>query len=224
MSGNMLNDVELTILSLVAEGQRYGEELEQLIELRGLREWLPVGSASVYYILSRLEQQELVTSTHRFGSDGAEQAAYQITDAGRGVVQTAVADLLRHPPALGEGFGLGLANSGALKPPQVYQALVQHHDDLTHQLHAAEALWARRQQEPIEESGTEALYAYGIAMMQAELAWLSSFIDDWRAKHPMVERDEQRETEESTRTPLHRRTVSADHDKQLQKVKRPKQE
>ena len=40
-----------------------------MIELRGLREWLTVGSASVYYILTRLEQQELLTRTQRADSD-----------------------------------------------------------------------------------------------------------------------------------------------------------
>jgi DNA-binding PadR family transcriptional regulator len=53
----MLSDVELTLLSLVAEGPRYGSEIEQLIERRGLREWLIVGRDSFYYILYRLEQQ-----------------------------------------------------------------------------------------------------------------------------------------------------------------------
>lgn len=230
MSGDMLSDVELTILSLVAEGSRYGEEIEQLIDLRGLREWLPVGSASVYYILSRLEQQELLTGMHRPGDDGASapsagaRIVYQITDAGRGVVQTAVADLLSHPRTLGEGFALGLANLGILKPPHVYQMLVQHRDDLTHQLQSTEAHWARRQSEEAPSQGTQALYSHGIAMMRAELDWLSNFIDEWRVRHPMVERDEARESDESTQTPLHRRTVNDDHDKQLQRLKRPKVE
>ena len=123
MSGAMLSDIELTLLSLVAEGARYGVEIERMVDERGLREWLNVGSASFYYIITRQEGQGLLT---RVANGDAEHAVFQITDAGRGVVQTAVADLLRQPRSLSGGFAVGLANIGALKPRQVYHALLQH--------------------------------------------------------------------------------------------------
>ena len=43
-----MTDAELTILSLVAEGPRYGYEIQQLIDQRGLREWLTIGFSSIY--------------------------------------------------------------------------------------------------------------------------------------------------------------------------------
>ena len=225
MSGAKLNDVELTILSLVAEGARYGVEIERLIEGRGLREWLIVGSASFYYILSLLEQQGLITGTTKPGAAlDPEQTVFQITDAGRGVVQTAVADLLCQPRSLAENFAVGLANISALKPQQAYHALLQHHEALTHRLEMAEMLWARHQSEDSSSESTEALYSHGIAMMRAELGWLTEFMEAWHARHPVVERDESKDTDEGTQTPLHRRTVSADKGKQIQRIKRPKVE
>jgi DNA-binding PadR family transcriptional regulator len=227
----MLNDIELTILSLVSEGSRYGSEIEQLIELRGMREWLTVGSSSIYYILGRLEQQELLTSAHRNGETEQARTVYQITDAGRGVAQTAVADLLCQPRTLGEGFALGLANSGILKPAQVYNALVQHHDRLTQQLHAAQEDWERRQSEaaapegtPLPD-GTRALYSHGIALMQAELGWLNGFIDDWRTRYPNVEQDETHAASADgaadAPTRLHSPTANLDQGKQIQRIHRP---
>jgi DNA-binding PadR family transcriptional regulator len=219
MTGTALNDVELTILSLVAEGARYGTEIQQIIELRGLREWLTVGSASVYYVLDRLERQELLTRS----STDAARAVYQITEAGYGVVQTAVADLLSQPRPLGSGFAQGLANIGVLKPQQAYRALIQHQDSLTKQLHAAEALWARRQREESPSEGTLALYTHGITMMQAELGWLSAFIDEWRAQHPVVEREEAAvDTDSGAATAVHHPTEDADRGKKIQQIKRPK--
>lgn len=226
MSGDMLSDVELTILSLVSESPRYGSEIEHVIELRGLREWLTVGSASIYYILSRLEQQELLTSSHRADGDGTSRVVYQITDAGRGVAQTAIADLLSRPRLMGQGFALGLANLGILKPAQVYQMLIQYRDSQEHELQSAEALLARRQGEESPSDGTLAMYSHGIAIMRAELAWLASYIDEWRDRHPaLAEHDSARQADpDVTQTPLHQRTVSADRDKQLQRLKRPKAE
>jgi DNA-binding PadR family transcriptional regulator len=220
----MLNDVELTILSLVSEGARYGSEIEQMIELRGLREWLTVGSASVYYILGRLEQQELLTSSHRNGESGQSKTIYQITDAGRGVVQTAVADLLSQPRALGEDFSLGLANSGILKPAQVYSALVQHHDRLTHQLHAAQES-AAQDGENLPE-GTRAMYSHGVALMQAELTWLDDFMSVWRVRHAAALEEESHASTDGEGdisqavTQIHSPTASSDRGKQMQRISR----
>jgi DNA-binding PadR family transcriptional regulator len=222
MAGSSLSDVELTILSLVAEGPRYGSELEQMIELRGLREWLTVGSASVYYVLGRLEQQELLTSTAQNGKDGQARTVYQITDAGRGVAQTAIADLLCQTRPFGQGFSLGLANCGILKPAQVYNSLVQHQDRLTHHIHSTQMEWDRRQREEKLTEGTEALYTHGLAVMRAELDWLTKFLEDWQVRHPNIERDDAPVSDDQAQTLVHRPTVDIDQGRQLQKIKRPK--
>lgn len=220
----MLNDVELTILSLVSEGTRYGSEIEQMIERRGLREWLTVGSASVYYILGRLEQQELLTSSHRSDESGQAKTIYQITDAGRGVVQTAVADLLSLPRSLGEDFSLGLANSGILKPAQVYSALAQHHDRLTHQLHVAQETAAQADDHLPE--GTQAMYSHGIALMEAELVWLDGFMSAWRTRHATALEEESHVALDNDGNPvqavtqIHNPTASRDRGKQMQRISR----
>lgn len=219
LTGTTVSDVELTILSLVSEGARYGAEIEKTIELRGLREWLTVGSASVYYILARLEQQELVTRNPAEGEP--EKAIYQITDAGRGVVQTAVADLLCQPRPLGQGFALGLANIGVLKPQQAYRALIEHRDSLIKAIEAAEALWERRQRDETPPEGTEALYSHGISVMHAELNWLQGFIDQWRERHPAAVRDDSQTFDAGVATPVHRATEKIDPAKQFQRLKRP---
>lgn len=217
MSGTMLSDVELTLLSLVAEGARYGAEIERLIDERGLHEWLNVGSASCYYVLTRLEAQGLLT---RAANGSAEQAVFQITDAGRGVVQTAVADLLREPRSLSGGFVVGLANIGALKPRQAYHALLQHREALSRRLQTAETRWSERQS--AASIPDEAMYTHSLAVMRAELDWLNGFIAAWSQRHPAVEREETSEQPSSAPTQHHRPTVAADQGKHIQKIKRPK--
>lgn len=214
-----MNDLELTILSLVAEGAHYGEEIEAIITMRGLREWLTVGSASVYYVLARLEQQGLVS---RSGSDDdSAKAVYTITEAGRGVIQTAVADLLCDLRPVGQGFALGLANIGVLKPQQAFRALVQYRDRLLDGIESAEALWERRKRDETPSEGTEALYSHSIVMMRAELDWLNGFLDDWRARHPAAARDDAATGDAGALTPVHRRTEKINPAKQMQKLKRP---
>jgi DNA-binding PadR family transcriptional regulator len=222
-----MTDAELTILSLVAEGPHYGHEIQQMIDERGLREWLTVGFSSVYYILNRLEQQHMITSELRIDGRNPARKLYQITEAGRGVLQTAVADLLRQPHALGTGFELGLANLHVLKPHQVYKVLADHRGDLKYRLHTVEASWQRQQENNGGQQDIDhihALFTHSITLMRAELEWLTTFLADWLRRYPGADRSpepaEIPETPTNTITQIHRRTTP-DPAKMIQRLKRP---
>lgn len=183
-----MTDAELTLLSILAEGPRYGYEIQQLVEERGLREWLTIGFASIYYILNKLERQNLIRSELRPDVRGPARKAYAVTDAGRGVLQTAVASLLREPRTPGSGFELGLANLHVLKPIQVYRVLMHHRDDLRAQLEHMSLGWSRYQvaNPTALDANVHALYTHSIAMMQAEIAWLDDFLARWQLQFPAV--------------------------------------
>jgi DNA-binding PadR family transcriptional regulator len=224
-----MTDAELTILSLMAEGPRYGYEIQQIIDERGLREWLTVGFSSIYYILNKLERQDMLNSELRSYGRSAAHKVYRITDAGLGVLQTAVSDLLRQPRSLGTGFELGLANLGALKPGQVYQVLTHHRNDLRQRLEAVQRSYDRHQSDdnPQVPEHIRALYTHSVAMMQAELEWMEAFLTDWETRYPAVARTpvpeeapEDRPVNKLT-TQIHRRTTP-DAAKMIQKLKRPK--
>lgn len=221
-----MTDAELTILSLIAEGPRYGHEVQRVIDERGLREWVTVGFSSVYYILNRLEQQGLLESELRSVGRTPARKVYSLTEAGRGVLQTAVAELLRQPRSLGAGFELGLANLFVLKPRQVYLVLSQHRSDLQQRLESVEGSWKRQQNadEPIPEH-IRALFTHSSALMTAEIAWLDDFLKTWVEKYPAVTRDEapqpnavETQVSSAARTLHHRHTTPPD--KMIQRLKR----
>ncbi|HRL11890.1 MAG TPA: hypothetical protein PKX07_08420, partial [Aggregatilineales bacterium] len=60
-----MNDAELTILSLLADGDRSDTEISQLIDARGLRAWVNIGLSSIFYVLGLLERQGLIRSQIR---------------------------------------------------------------------------------------------------------------------------------------------------------------
>lgn len=211
----MLNEIELTILALVAEGPRYAADIDQMIATRGLREWLLVGSSSVGYTLKKLEEQALVTTR----LDGQSRPVYELTEAGQGVLQTAVAHLLRQPRPLGTGVELGLANLKVLKPAQVYQALVQRHALLRQQLETTASLWDKHQKDGSDSDETRALYTHGIALMKAELEWLEQFAEDWRKRYPAVVSAAKGGDGKATR--IHRQTSPLNPSKVVQRMKRP---
>lgn len=221
-----MTDAELTLMSLLAQGPRYGHEIQQLIDERGLREWVVVGFSSIYYLLNKLERHKLIVSELKPGGRGPARKQYQLTDAGQGVLQTAIANLLREPRSLGSGFELGLANLNALKPAQVYQVLGSHRRDLQHQLQLVQQSWNRHQQDTDDSPNIRALYTHSIAIMEAELAWLTSFLTDWETRYPAVVSnampvsDEPQDSSEAE-TLIHKRTTP-DPLKMIQRLKPPK--
>lgn len=177
-----MTNSELTLLGLVADGPRYGHEIEALVTDRNLRAWLAIGLSSIYYVLERLERQQMLT-VERSTETSAPQWRFTITEAGQGVLQTAVADLLGQLPALGSGFELGLANLHVLGPALVYRALLHR-----------QALLADRLQDITSDNTTDynaadyqrALYSHARMVLQAEHDWLTGFLDDWALRYPVV--------------------------------------
>lgn len=223
-----MTDAELTILSILAEGARYGHEVQHIIHERGLRSWIAVGFSSVYYILSKLERQQLVHVEMRPDGQGPARKLYRLSDAGRGILQTAVVDLIRQPVGLGTGFEIGLANLHVLNPRQVYQALAAHRDALKYQLVAVERAWEGVQSEngDAQENNIYALYTHSISRMQAEVAWIDSFLKSWLQRYPDAKEmlsPQQYPSDDPHKAPtIINRRPTPDPAKMLKRLKRPK--
>lgn len=220
-----MTDAELTILSLVAEGPRYGYEIQQIVDERGLREWLMIGFSSIYYVLNKLENQKMLTSSLRSEGRGPARKVYEITEAGQGILKTAISELLRQPRSLGTGFELGLVNLPALNPQQVYKVLSHHREDLERQLEATEKAWERHQEDSTPADYIRALYTHSIAVMRAELAWLSDFVKDWCERYPDVQSINEAKPNDkvepaAAKTVISRRQTP-DPAKIMQRLKRP---
>jgi hypothetical protein len=136
-----------------------------------------------------------------------------------------VAELLRQPRSLGTGFELGLVNLQSLKPRQVYQVLHHHEIDLKQRIDAVDNAWRNHQ---TENGGASehiaALYTHSLAMMRAELEWLSAFLDMWRTKYPGVDKPDTGEIEvvdpHKMITRMNTRTQQSDPAKMIQRLKR----
>lgn len=220
-----MTDAELTILSIIAESPRYGHEVQQLIDERGLREWVTVGFSSVYYILNKLESQKMLDSELRSQGRLPARKLYHITEAGRGILQTAVSDLLRQPRSFGSGFELGLANLTVLKPAQVYKVLSQHRAELKNRLDSIQKSWERHQSSDEPAEHIRALYTHSIALMESELAWFDDFLADWRRRYPESDQDDSPtpENSHSAATQMSRNPTPPPH-KMIQRLKRPPKE
>jgi DNA-binding PadR family transcriptional regulator len=109
MATRDLKNAELAVLSLVAEKDMHGYEMESRIAERGMREWTEIGFSSIYRTLGALARRGLVESSLvPAPGKGAARRVYHITAAGRRTylrgVRSALAEPLRLFPLLQQGL------------------------------------------------------------------------------------------------------------------------
>ncbi len=181
-----MTDAELAILSIVAEGPIHGHDIQTVIAQRGLRAWTNIGVSSMYYVLEKLERQGLIESQASRDGEDAARRRYRITPAGFGVLQTAVADLISTPREIANGFELGLANLHVLRSTQIRTAFIAYRQELISRLAQARER-IRVLQESKAPFNVDAMLGHHIAMLEAELDWIKTFITQWEAQVPEEE-------------------------------------
>lgn len=216
-----MTDAELTLLSLFASGARTVGDIHTLIDERGLRDWLAIGRSSVVTLLENLEAQNLLTSDQATEIiDAPTRRRYTLTEAGRGVLHTAITDLLQDSRALGTGFELGLANLHVLNPAQVRRVLRSRQQELQMQYQAAQRLWSQRDDTALND-GIRALYTHSLHRMQAELHWLDEFLDDWETRYPATAPDTDNAGDSTAARTRRFRSPTPPTLKMLQRLHRP---
>ena len=172
-----MTNAELAILSLIAENPRHGYEIEQTIEMRGMRDWTEIGFSSIYYLLNKLEKSGLIVGElQQVGGKGPARKVYQVTDAGREMQAAATYDVLSTLRGGPVPFLLGLSNFPVLASEHALEALYTYHQQLVerHQ-QLAQRAGAQRGGAPFF---VNAMFDYSLALIEAETKWLATFIQD----------------------------------------------
>ncbi len=170
-----MTNAEFAILSLIAEHPRHGYEIEQLIQVRGMREWTEIGFSSIYYLLKKLEKSGLVEAepTAR-GAKGPKRKVFRLTKDGGAACREATLESLSRPHKNFPPVLLGMANLPAVAPADALAALRSHREDLVGQLDGVAARQASQQPLPFF---VDAMFDHGRTMLAAEIDWLDRTID-----------------------------------------------
>jgi DNA-binding PadR family transcriptional regulator len=170
-----MTNAELAILTLIAEKSRYGYEIEQVIEARGMREWTEIGFSSIYYILKKLEEQDLIEGRmERQAGRGPARKVYQITTSGIEARRAGVLEALSNPQRAYPLLQLGLANLPGVSRSEALVALRKYQGSLTDRL---EHVRSRRDESRPMPYFVEAMFSHSVAMIEAERRWIDKFIN-----------------------------------------------
>jgi DNA-binding PadR family transcriptional regulator len=170
-----VTNAELAVLGLLAETPRHGYEIEQVIELRGMRAWTEVGFSSIYHVLNKLEAAGWLASEKQPVNERLRKV-YHLTPPGWAVYQAAVQQRLQSPRPHSGDLELALANLPALPPTLVLTALESNLAGLRLRLTQVQTKWDGDGRGHLPPH-VEALFGYSVAMMCAEMQWLEGYLN-----------------------------------------------
>ncbi len=202
-----MTNAELAVLGLVVEQPRYGYQIEQVIEERGMRRWTEIGFSSIYFLLKKLEkqglikgrwektrlkelkklkgllkQQGLIEKECQKTERGPERWAkvYRPTDAGLEAFHSTIIEVLSLPRPSPRPLMLGLANLPSLSTEEALIALSQYNKHLTEKMVILRTvLESDMHSHPYF---VNAMFELSLAVMQAEREWVEKFTQQLRVK------------------------------------------
>ena len=170
-----MTNAEPAILSLIAEKDSHGYEIESLIDERGMREWTEIGFSSIYYLLKKLEKKKLIKgNTVRQAGPGRSRVVYRISAAGRKALRVRTLEALSIPQRAASPIQLGLANLPAISKEEALAALRLQCEGLREHRGHIKARWESQQPLPYF---VEAMFDLALTKITTELDWLARFID-----------------------------------------------
>lgn len=168
-----MTHAEHAVLSLVAEAPRYGYQIEQVIQERGMREWADLGFSSIYYLLGRLERRGLVRSERIASPEGPTRRVYRATAAGAAALREAVRRAFTQPRLGDSPVQLALANLPVLSPREGKSTLRRYRDHLVER-----QAFLRRRRKELEHMPhhVAAMFTRSLALLRAEIRWAEAYL------------------------------------------------
>lgn len=165
-----LTPAELTLLGLLVEKPRHGYELEEVIAARGMREWTEIGFSSIYYLLTKLRDRELIAETGE-PAHGKARKVFAPTPDGVRLCAEAAEQAIATPQPVFPPVLVGLANQPLIPPARLRAALEQRAAALTDKIAEVRAAAARQEVPPF----VRAIFDYSLGQLEAEQAWLAKY-------------------------------------------------
>jgi DNA-binding PadR family transcriptional regulator len=171
-----MTDVELAILGLIAEGPKYGYQIEGDIEQRGMREWTEIGFSSIYYVLNKLEKQNWLSSEMSVEGNRPARKIYSATPAGIQALRNAVKSCLSQPRLRSGDFDLALANLAVLSKDEIVTGLQSYRAMLVKRLAQVKAKWETDRQLGLPPH-IDRLFEHSVMRVSCELDWVSQYLN-----------------------------------------------
>lgn len=172
-----MTQIEIILLALLYEEERYGYEIETVIEERHMRNWTKIGFSSIYNSLKNLEIKELIGSRYEEEFGSPARKVYFVKDSAREFVRETIKNILHSPQRVYSEFSIGLAFSHFLTKEEVYECLLKYRGGLEKR---RQIILLNYSNEPEVQSKIhlKALFTHPLKLIEAEIEWINDLLNE----------------------------------------------
>jgi len=138
-----------------------------------MRLWTEIGFSSIYFLLKKLEKEGLIEGQLQEAEQGPVRKVYQPTPEGWQALSAGIIEVLSVPHPHYRPLHLGIRNLTLIQPSEALTALRNYCHNLIARQEHLQSLRESRQPLPLR---VDAMFDYSLALIKAELAWVTQFI------------------------------------------------
>lgn len=172
-----MTQIEIVLLALLYEEDRYGYEIEAVIEERKMRNWTKIGFSSIYNSLNNLEKKGWIGSRYEAEYGSPARKVYFLKDTFKETVLETIKKTLHSPQRLYSEFSIGLAFSHFLTKEEVNECLIKYRESLQNRRQVIRQSYV---EQPMVHNiiHVKALFTHPLRVIEAEIEWINDLLDE----------------------------------------------
>ncbi len=170
-----MTQIEIVLLALLYEEDRYGYEIESIIEERNMRNWTKIGFSSIYNSLKNLEQKGLIGSRYEEEYGSPTRKVFFLKDTAKASVRETIKGILHSPQRVYSEFSIGMAFSHFLTKAEVYDCLINYLESLKER---QQVILGDYSKQPMVQKKIhlKALFTHPLKLVEAEIEWVNDVL------------------------------------------------
>jgi PadR family transcriptional regulator PadR len=175
---NIMTQIEIILLALLYEEDRYGYEIESVIEERKMRNWTKIGFSSIYNSLKNLEKKGWIGSRYEDEYGSPARKVFFIKEDYREPVRETIKKIFYSPERVYSEFSIGLAFSHFLTKEEVYECLIKYRESLEKRREIILKSYSEEEPEVQNSIHIKALFTHPLKLIEAEVKWIEEVLNE----------------------------------------------
>jgi DNA-binding PadR family transcriptional regulator len=172
-----ISKAEVALIGLLSEGEAHAYQIEKKVEFRDMRSWTELSMSSIYKVLRKLEEKELVSSRTEISKENKTRKLYQVSKTGKQAMRQAIKCMLSQPEPLKWQMDIATYNSAVLSKKEVLAALQEYKKELEKKITGYLELdkYMKGENCPAQHRAVARRPVY---VLKGELKWLDDFMQE----------------------------------------------
>jgi DNA-binding PadR family transcriptional regulator len=171
-----ISNSEAALLGLLSEQPMYPYQIEQQVKYRDMRSWTDLSMSSIYKLLQKLEEKQLINRKDEVSQENRIQKTYTITQEGKQALQEKIITLLTEPEHTKWQIDIATYNLNLISTGKAQTALTEYRKKIEKKIQEYEALLKFLQDEECPN------YRFAVAsrpifLLKGELQWVDAYLD-----------------------------------------------